>query len=358
MAYLILVIFVLSCLTAFVEDLLPKKYQYSLFCFFGLCLILMCGLKEVGLDPDSDNYAQTYRTYYDEKSSSEVESSFIIISAVLNLFTNDPHALFLFYALFGVGLKFFAFYRYDNKRLFLFLVLYLSYFYVVHEMMQIRTGILSAMYLLAIHEIVEGKRWLALIYILIGCLFHVSGLILLPILFFRNKPLSSWEKYIWTGIVVISLVISASGGTIFDYLVEIPYVGDKLTLYQKAADVGKSASTINGFGVFHLISIALFVYLVFFSDTINEKDRHYPILIKTYACGLMFYTVLGFVPDLAARVSFLYRTATIILLADVLFTIKPRWTAVVVTELIALFYFNYGLQFIHFPLLWKTAGAE
>ena len=72
----------------------------------------------------------------------------------------------------------------------------------------------------------------------------------------------------------------------------------------------------------------------------------------------MFYTVLGFVPDLAARVSFLYRTATIILLADVLFTIKPRWTAVVVTELIALFYFNYGLQFIHFPLLWKTAGAE
>ena len=58
----------------------------------------MCGLKEVGLDPDSDNYAQTYRTYYDEKSSSEVESSFIIISAVLNLFTNDPHALFLFYA--------------------------------------------------------------------------------------------------------------------------------------------------------------------------------------------------------------------------------------------------------------------
>jgi hypothetical protein len=54
----------------------------------------------------------------------------------------------------------------------------------------------------------------------------------------------------------------------------------------------------------------------------------------------------------------LYRTATIILLADVLFTIKPRWTAVVVTELIALFYLNYGLQFIHFPLLWKTAGAE
>ena len=358
MAYLILVIFILSCLLAFFEDLLPKKYQYSLFFFFGICLILMCGLKEIGLDPDSDTYAQTYRSYYEDQSSKEVEGSFILIATILNFFTDDPHAIFLFYALFGVSLKLFAFSRFDNKRLFLFLVFYLSYFYVVHDMMQIRTGILSALYLLAIHEIVEGRRWLAFLYIVIGSFFHVSGLVLLPILFFRNKPLSIVEKFIWTGVVFFSLVVSASGGTVFDFLIDIPYVGDKLTLYQQAADVGMANSTINGFGVFHLISIALFVYLIFFSDAITEEDHHYPILIKIYACGLAFYTVFGFIPDLAARVSFLYRTATIILLADIVFTIKPRWTAVAITELIALFYLNYGLQFIHFPLLWKTAGAD
>ena len=358
MAYLILVIFVLSCLLAYVEDLLPKKYQLTLLFFFGFCLILMCGLKEIGLDPDSDNYAQFYRSYYEDKSSQEIESSFIVIATVLNFFTDDPHAIFLFYALLGVSLKLLAFSRYDSKRLFLFLVIYLSYFYVVHDMMQIRTGVLSAMFLLAIHEIVDGRRWLALLYILIGSLFHVSGLALLPILFFRNKPLTMIEKVIWTGVVLVSLVATASGGTIFDYLVEIPYVGDKLTIYQQAADIGMSASTINSFGVFHLISVALFVYLIFFADTINDADCHYPILIKTYAFGLLSYTLLGFVPDLAARTSFLYRTVTIILLADIVFTIKPKWIAVAVTELVALFYLNYGLQFIHFPLLWKTAGAE
>ena len=53
MAYLILFFFFCSCLMAYIEDLLPKKYLYQVFILFGVCLILMCGLKEIGLDPDS-----------------------------------------------------------------------------------------------------------------------------------------------------------------------------------------------------------------------------------------------------------------------------------------------------------------
>jgi len=343
---------------AFIEDMLPKKYHVLSFAFLGLCLIMMSGFREIGLDPDSENYAASYQNYYHDDTAKAVEGSYILIASILNIFTDDPHALFLFYALFGVALKFIAFYRYDNKRLFLFLVLYLSYFYIVHDMMQIRTGILSAMFLLAMHEITEGRRLLATFYIIVGSIFHISGIALIPLLFLSAKPLNLWRKIFWTVVVLLSLLTSASGGNIVELIADIPYLGEKVALYERVADVGMANSNINGFGVFNLISVVLFLYTMFFSDAITEEDKHFPILAKSTACGLAFYTLLSFIPDLSARISFLYRTATIILLADIVYTIKPKWMAVIVTEMVALFYLNYGLQFIHFALLWKTAGAE
>ncbi len=357
MAYIILLIFIFSCIFAFIEDRVEKKYQYWIYLFFGICLVLISGLREIGIDPDSENYAVTYRNYYSESAAEGVEFTYIYLAAFLNIFTNDPHALFLIYALFGVGIKMFAFHRYNDKHIFLFLIMYLSYYYVVHDVMQIRTGILSGMLLLSVYEITNGRRLVALGYLLIGSMFHVSGLILLPILFLSTKPLTIKGKIFWTSIVLFSLFLSASGGNIFDYIAQIPYIGNKMEIYRKAAEMGQSHSTINGFGFFHLISIAIYLYLMFFSNVITEEDKHFPLMIRIASCGLAFYTILGFIPDLGARVSFLYRTVTIILFADIIYTIKPRWCGILFAELVAALYLNYGVQFIQFTLFWKTGGA-
>lgn len=358
MAYLILFFFFSSCLMAYIEDLLPKKQQYLIYAFFGMCLVLMCGFKEIGLDPDSENYAMSFQNYYNDKAQESVEFTFIAISAFLNLFTDDAHILFLFYALIGVTLKMFAFTRFNSKHLFLLLTAYLSYYYVVQDMMQIRTGVMTAMAFLAIKEICDKRRWRALFYIVVGSCFHISGVILLPILFLRNKPFTLISGSIWSVGVVTALILSAKGGSIIEILQYVPYVGDKMAMYQKAAEAGTSQSTINGFGVFHVASVMVFLYLMVMSKTIAAEDRFSPMLMRLYAIGLISYTLLGFIPDLGARVSHVFRIVSIMLIADVAYTIRPRWAGILCSQIIALFYLNYELQFIQFAFLWKTAGAN
>ena len=358
MAYLILFFFFCSCLMAYIEDLLPKKYLYQVFILFGVCLILMCGLKEIGLDPDSENYANSFRNYYSDKTQESVEFTFIIISAILNFFTDDAHILFLFYAIIGVTLKMYALTKFNSNHFFLLLVAYLSYYYVVQDMMQIRTGAMTAFLLLAIKAICDDRRWMALLLVVIGSCFHISGILLLPFLFLRNKPFTLITGSIWTIMVVGALLLSAKGGNIMDILQYIPYVGDKMAIYQKAADIGTSQSTINGFGVFHVASVLVFLYLMVMSRVVTEEDKYFPYLMRLYAIGLISYTMLGFIPDLGARVSHLFRIVSIMLIADVMYTLRPRWGGILCSQTIALFYLNYELQFIQFALLWKTAGGN
>lgn len=355
MAFLIIIFFVLSCFLAYIEDRLPKKYQYMIFLVFGFCLILMCGLKEIGLDPDSENYADSYRNYYSDKVTESVELSFVIISAVLNVITDDAHILFLFYALIGVTLKMFAITKFNNNHMFMLLAAYLSYYYVVQDMMQIRTGAMTGFVLLAIREIGEGKRLLATLLIIIGSCFHVSGILVLPFVFLSKKPLTWISGSVLVGMVVLSLLFSAGGVSIMNFVEFIPYAGEKLAIYEKAADIGASLSTINAFGVFHLFSIAVFLYLVVMSRAIMRKDKYFPLLIRLYAVGLMSYTLLGFIPDLGARVSHIFRIVSIMLIADMMYTIRPRWAGVLIAQAVALIYLNYELQFINFSLLWQTA---
>lgn len=357
MAYLILLFFFSSCLIAYIEDLLPKKQQYIIYAFFGVCLVLMCGFKEIGLDPDSENYAQSFQNYYSDKAQDKVEFTFIAISAFLNLFTDDAHVLFLFYAIIGVSLKMFAFTKFNSNHLFLLLAIYLSYYYVVQDMMQIRTGVMTGMSLLAIKEICDNRRWIALGYIIVGSCFHISGLIMLPCLFLKNKPFTLISGSIWSAAAFVALILSAKGGSVMDLLQYIPYVGEKMAIYQKAADAGTSQSTINSFGIFHIASVLVFLYLMVMSKAITAEDKFFPLLTRLYAIGLISYTLLGFIPDLGARVSHVFRIVSIMLIADVAYTIRPRWAGILCSQLIALFYLNYELQFIQFAFLWKTAGT-
>lgn len=357
MAYFILFFFFSSCFIAYIEEFLPKKQLYLIYTFFGVCLVLMCGLKEIGLDPDSENYALSFQNYYSDKTQEGVEFTFIAISAFLNFFTEDAHMLFLVYAIMGVSLKMFAFTKFNNNNIFLLLTVYLSYYYVVQDMMQIRTGVMTGMSLLAIKEICNNRPLKAFIYIIIGSCFHISGLIMLPFLFLRNKHFTLISGCVWSSIVVAALILSARGGNIMDILQYIPYVGEKMSIYQKAADAGTSQSTINSFGIFHIASVLVFLYLMVMSKTIAAKNKFFPLLMRFYAIGLISYTLLGFIPDLGARVSHIFRIVSVMLIADISYTIRPRWAGILCTQIVALFYINYELQFIQFAFLWKTAGT-
>ena len=177
MAYIVIVIYVICCFFALFEERI-KQYRTAIYIGLGFLLVLVAGLRPVGIDPDSLNYENTFLNYTSPNASDNVEYSYILFSQIVNFFTDDVHVLFLFYALLGVGIKMYAFRKYSSTW-FLFLALYISDYYIMHECMQIRTGVLSGLLLVALTKIGDGNRKAADIILLVGLFFHYSALILL-----------------------------------------------------------------------------------------------------------------------------------------------------------------------------------
>lgn len=351
MGYIILILFIIVAILCYLEDYI-KKYRLPLYLLIGFILVLLAGLREVGIDPDSDNYEYTYQHYYANNALDGVEFSYIWLSSILNHITSDVHILFLFYAFWGVSLKLFAIKKY-YQTFFLPLLVYLAFYFELHELTQIRTGILSGLLLLAIKPIAEGRKKLAFAIILLGTFFHNSGLLLLPLVFLSNKPMTNKQRLLWGALIPLSYCIYFTGANLIMHL-DIPYIGDKLAMYQKSVDKGIMSVTINVFSPLQLFNIMLYYYLLYFHDTIIRFNKYFPLMMKIFTFGLFSFATFAILPVFAQRVSYLLSIVNICLYPFIVYTFKQKWIGITVTLCISLIILNYGLGYIKFPLLWKV----
>lgn len=351
MGYIILVIFIFTALLCYLEDYI-KKYRLPLYLLIGLILILVAGLREVGIDPDSENYEYTYQYFYANNVLDGVEFSYILLSSIFNYITNDVHILFLFYALWGVSIKLFAI-RTTFNLWFTAVLVYIAFYFELHELTQIRTGILSGLLLLAIKPIADGKRKLALAILAIGFFFHTSGLLLMPLVLLKNKPMTIKQRILWGALIPLSYCIYFTGTNLI-MNVDIPYIGDKLAMYQKSVDKGILTVTINVFSPLQLFSLVLYYYLLYFHDTIIQFNKYFPLMIKILTLGLFSFATFAILPVFAQRVCYLLSVVNVCLYPYIIYTFKQKWIGITVMVLISLIILNYGMGYIKFPLLWKV----
>ena len=139
-----------------------------------------------------------------------VEPSFTLISAILNVFTDNVHLLFLVYAFLGVTIKLYAFKK-SLQCIFVPMMLYISFYFVLHEMTQIRAGVVSALFLLAVYHIAKKEKRKALLLIIVGSFFHYSSLALLPTLVFGNKDFNRKENIMIALLIPLSYLIYFGG---------------------------------------------------------------------------------------------------------------------------------------------------
>ena len=326
MAYIVIVIYVICCFFALLEERM-KQYRTAIYIGLGFLLVLVAGLRPVGIDPDSLNYENTFLNYTSPNASDNVEYSYILFSQIVNFFTDDVHVLFLFYALLGVGIKMYAFRKLSNLW-FISLAIYISYYFTLHECIQIRTGVLSGLILIAIIQIADGKRKLAAVSLLIGAFFHYSSLAMLPILCISNKDMSKRSRIIWSLMIPLSYAFFFAGyATSFNYGLELPYVGGKLAAYQISAIKGLIGSA-KPFGPFQLFTLCIYYYALYFYDTIIYYNKYFPIQIKIFTIGLFIYVTFSFLPVFAERVSLLYEIVSITICANFYYTVRPKWVSI------------------------------
>ena len=343
MGAIIFVIFAITVALSFLENSLKESSKRNVYWFIAIVLILLAGFREVGVDPDSVNYEYAFTHYDDDRISGAIEYSYFLISEILSHLSNDVHIIFLFYAFFGVLLKFKAFRKYVPEMWFLPVALYLSFIYELHEVTQIRTGIMSGLFLLAIQPIAERKWIKSLLLIGLGMFFHISAIVLLPLIFLSNKEMSLKTRLFWTAVIPASYVFYFLGSVLL-VNIPIPYIENKLENYEKTSDTMESS--LNVFSPLHLFTIMLFLYLMYFYDTIKEHNKYFPLMMKIFAISIFSFSAFAFLPVLANRLSYLFRIVTIVLYCNIYYTIRPKWVGMLVVVLISLVYMTYTFSYI------------
>lgn len=113
MIYILLSIYLLIYIVSIFEERL-KRYNKTIYISSGIILFLCAAFKEIGFDNDSENYEFFFYNYDDPYVQLAVEYSYLLISRILNYFTEDVHSIFFIYSGIGILLKMTAIKGYLN----------------------------------------------------------------------------------------------------------------------------------------------------------------------------------------------------------------------------------------------------
>ena len=338
---LILLLLIISSVLflTFTEDYLGK-YKWGIYILVCLFLIIYAGLKPIGFDRDSSNYQWMFMHPDSNKADTAVEPLFVILSRVLYLIWPDVSCLFLFFALLGITAKFIAI-KQLTPMLFLPLFSYLQNFYLLHDLTQIRAGVTSGLFLLALYPLANQKKLKAFGIIILGVLFHYSALCLLPILFLNNKRFDlKWKIVLWSIVPFCCLLYIRN----LDLLtvVEIPYITEKVETYKTLSEFGV-AEKARLLSPFPVIKALVFLYLLYFAETIEEYIPSIYLLLRIFGCSLLAYFALSSFTILSMRISELYGIVEIILYPCIIYTVRPQLVGKCAVCIIAVFEMVYNL---------------
>lgn len=305
-------------LTVFLVYLQPEKPKrlYILYCFWGVLLILMAGFRSPGLD-----YLNYVSVFYGDNTKS-IEPAIVIISWLIRSFTQNHLFLFVIFAALGVSIKFRAI-RQLTGLWFLSVLIYLSYNYLYHEMIQIRAGIASGILLLCIKPLSDRNWKLFLILCTIAISFHISALLIFPLWILQNQ---NFNKRLYLGIILGSYLFAIIGMN-FSYLIGfIPIERVQLLFkgYVYSTQQGIQSDYLNIFSVLQMMRVGICLFLIFHLEKLSNSNKYAPILLKIYSLSVASYVLFSDLPVLAVRISQLLGVVEIVLIPLIIYIFTER----------------------------------
>lgn len=322
MVVLLFIIFFIVAALSYVEDYLGSK-RTIIYVIISVILILVSGLRPLGIDNDSTNYEYYFRNYDAKEVVLLVEFSFRWLSSFFNIFTDDVRPILLLYAIIGISLKMYAIKSYSNMW-FLCIAIYMGYFYIVHDMTQIRIALASGIFLLAIRPLAEHKRWTYILMICAATFFHYSSVLYLGIVFMGNSVMSKKARLIWFGLIPLGYLIHFAGANFLD-MVNLPIIGEKFDLYREMSARGIFGDEINVFNMVFLVEIAIYTILLWKYDIVSQYNQYLSIMLKIMGISLFCFLVFSELPVLSFRSHEMFGIVEIILFTNIYYIIRPRW---------------------------------
>ncbi len=336
-------LFVVCCLFALIEPEQRTRQFTFLYALVGVFMVLIAGLRD-------GNTVGDYKVYLEMFHSPEafptIEPSFGLICNLTKALYPAPILMFLVYAGIGVSCKMYAINRL-TPLLFLSLVIYISNQFILYDMIQIRAGAASGLFLLAIKPLADRKRLLYIGLVLLASFFHYSALLLLPLCVLNDKQITVKGRYFWWCIIPIGYLLSFISTDIISYI-PIENIRTKLELYRQLQEQGEDGYAVaNLFSPYFLFRCILYYYMLWKYDQISLHNRYFPLLIKIEGIALFLFPTLSFIPLLGYRASELLSLVEIVLYPQVIYTFRPSWMAKVVAIGIGLIFLMVNLFYRH-----------
>lgn len=240
--------------------------------------------------PDYRMYEEMYSMGGGDRINRDVEASFGVLTQL------SPSFLVLLgiYALLSVGTHVFAIFR-NSPNIWLSFVIYLTYTFVLHDMIQMRAGVALGVLLIAVRFIRERRIIPYFLCVVIAGWFHNSAWVFL---FFYFLPSRSLNRWIWSAVLIVGLVAGLMNAQ-FGYIartIPIGFVQSYVESY-----MGNKTFVPSEIGVVRIVKVILAIVMLFRQ---KEIVRHYPLAIPVlifYMCSQLSYLLLSDIAVLQGR---------------------------------------------------------
>ncbi len=327
---LLLIVFGGACMKGLANQNKWSDRNYSLFCMFGLLLIVAATFRPSFM-PDYKQYITEITT----NTFSRLEPSFYIIRGFWQLIGLNPLGTLFTYALLGTSIMLICIKR-DSKYFWFSLVLFVSVYFILGEMIQMRQAVAMSCFLYSIKYIIEKNLSKYILISIVAIMFHYSAIVMI-FLYFLSPNI--YNKFRYLGALALSLIL----GLYIDFGRIVDLMNNQLIsdiYYAKTAleDKAEPLPPIY-FNIRFLIQILICIFFWIKIDTIQKFNPKALTYLKIYTIGLCVYMIFYKIGDLADRLSTMFLIAEIILIPLVILVVKPNWLSKGIITIIGFKYF-------------------
>ncbi len=323
-----------------------QYFRYSKFVEFRVLMVLMlllfAALRPPGGDKDYVSYLISFSSFKEPldyfKNYTEwiyFDPMYYLIPSFLKTYVSQNNyaiiAIFI-YAIIALSLKFTAITRMSHF-FFLTLLVYFSNFFLLHEMTQMRVGVTTAIFMMALSFLKDKNYKAYLLMVLMALLFHYSAILfLIPLIFDSTHFKKNWY---WAMMGLILIMTFVKTDFILPLLrLDFGDVNFKSNNYIDYAEVGLLQET-NKLNINFIMSYTITAALVLFIDKIQEKNNYAYLLVKLQILSLFLFQFFAPIAGFAFRFSELFLCTQIITIPFIVYIFRNRWLGYAIVVLIA-----------------------
>jgi hypothetical protein len=295
-----------------------REATKMLFLFAAMFLFLLAAFRDGNTVRDYSNYVAMYKGTY--KTFIEISFS-IIVWLVKHIFFDNVSFLFIIYAILAVVIKIKAIKELTDLY-FLSLVVYMSEFFIYHELTQMRTAVATGFLLLCIKPIYERDFRKFIAFASCAVFFHYSAFLVFFLWFIKKNPIN---KYVYSMLIPLAYIFHFFNVNIVNLLVQfIPLedIKQKVNIYillQK-----HNQTELNVFNYIFLVKCAIYYIILWKSKLIEKQNRYVNLLLKIETLSLVSFILFSSLPVFAWRISQLFGVVEIILIPFIYFIFKSK----------------------------------